>query len=121
MNVSLAQSKPFEMLLDLEVGGIIIDLHNDYDCVEIVEVESDLVFVFNRCNAALLNHPEKVEIRFIAFQMIEGDFSDAKLHYPLTLANLNKSKTPDSTLEYTVGFMEWDDCQILVKDLLLTF
>lgn len=43
----LTESNLFDMFLDVEIDGIVYDLHNNFDCVDVKWTENgDLIFLF---------------------------------------------------------------------------
>jgi hypothetical protein len=49
MKIELTNKPLFEVLLDFDVNGVVIDLHNDYSCVEVIlsnETPSSIILKF---------------------------------------------------------------------------
>ncbi len=125
----LTDVEPLRLLLDFDINGINIDLHNDFECVNINNENKRIEFHFRRlmgnefykeqnvvlifsnvleCNIELLTAHNKVGDLSTLFNFAKGDLTDANQYFH------------DKSIKYFfIGFMNGDLIDIFCKEAII--
>ena len=90
--LSISNSPKLYPLLDLNIEGVNIDLHNDYSCNKIEKKDSNIEFSFHRLNKSSLLSENFAKIAFSS--VLESNLENLQIKDELgdlsTLVNFSK-------------------------------
>jgi hypothetical protein len=119
--IDLTTYPPLKLLLEFETEEGIIDLHNDYECIQIKLFEAEIKFLFSLIKANKEYTPiskiPELTLNFKKLSLNKSlDFSNEKL--PLTLDNLSRVKYKEA---YIVSFIEGEEYEIEAEEANITW
>jgi len=88
--IDLSQNELFEPILDFKMGNEYIDLHNDFNCIEIQEIvdKQNIIFLFD----SLQNDNKKIALLFELAKITENKFKLSDISKSTTLSNFHRGK-----------------------------
>ena len=122
--IELTIDELFKPFTEIQLNGTIVDLHNDYECVEIAcnLQNKSLMFVFGENNY----FRKKVWLSFSGVEMINSTFLLDNILFPKTLDNFYKGRflnaqnelkeqNPEGKNCYYLDFYEGQSCEFLAE------
>jgi len=120
--LDISKYKLFEPILDFKIGADYIDLHNDFNCIEIKADMQNVILYF----LSLSDYNKKVEIKFNNAKIVKTKYElNDKTKYT-TLCNFHRGKfenlnhtlyekNEDGQKYYYLDFFEGQHLEIFAK------
>lgn len=123
-------SNPPELLLDIDLNGEIVDIHNDFDCTNIEVNKTLLIITLEKNNSSINYIPNtKIDRIIITFKKFESNSINALLmqKIPATIDNfsigkmISKRMSKDEKALFILGFVDSQEFEIVASEAIVSF